>query len=52
MFLSPKVGANRGKLFGAALLAIFAGAAYRVDTYMTMYRPVGWNEAGAANPLP
>ncbi len=50
MFLSPKVGTNRGLLFGAALMSIFAGAAYRVDTYMTMYRPVGWNSAGAANP--
>ncbi len=50
MFLSPKVAANRGRLFGAALLAIAAGAAYRVDTYMTMYRPFGWNAAGVANP--
>jgi Ni/Fe-hydrogenase subunit HybB-like protein len=49
MFLSPGVQANRGRLFGGALLALLAGAAYRVDTYMTMYRPVGWTD-GVANP--
>jgi Ni/Fe-hydrogenase subunit HybB-like protein len=44
MFLSPKVQANRGRTFGAALLALFAGAAYRVDTYLSVYRPApGWN---------
>jgi Ni/Fe-hydrogenase subunit HybB-like protein len=44
MFLSPKVQANRGRLFGAALLALWAGAAYRVDTYLSTYRPgPGWN---------
>lgn len=44
MFLSPRVQANRGRLFGAALLALWAGAAYRVDTYLTVYRPgPGWN---------
>jgi Ni/Fe-hydrogenase subunit HybB-like protein len=44
MFLSPKVQANRGRLFGAALLALWAGAAYRVDTYLSVYRPApGWN---------
>ncbi len=44
MFLSPKVQANRGRLFGAALLAVFGGAAYRVDTYLSVYRPApGWN---------
>jgi len=44
MFLSPKVQANRGRLFGAALLALWAGAAYRVDTYLSVYRPgPGWN---------
>jgi Ni/Fe-hydrogenase subunit HybB-like protein len=48
MFMSPKVGANRGKLFGAALLAIAAGSFYRVDTYLTMYRPAGWTD-GVAN---
>jgi Ni/Fe-hydrogenase subunit HybB-like protein len=46
MFFSPKVQANRGRLFGAALLAVAAGAVYRVDTYLTMYRPVGWTAAG------
>jgi len=44
MFLSPKVQANRGRMFGAALLAVFGGAAYRVDTYLSVYRPApGWN---------
>jgi Ni/Fe-hydrogenase subunit HybB-like protein len=44
MFLSPKVQANRGRLFGAALLALWAGAAYRVDTYLSVYRPgPGWD---------
>ncbi len=44
MFLSPKVQANRGRLFGAALLALWGGAAYRVDTYLTVYRPApGWS---------
>jgi len=43
MFLSPKVQQNRGRLFGAALLALWAGAAYRVDTYLSVYRPApGW----------
>jgi Ni/Fe-hydrogenase subunit HybB-like protein len=49
MFLSSKVAADRGKLFGAALLSLAAGACYRVDTYMTMYRPAGWTD-GVANP--
>ena len=49
MFLSPRVAADRGKLFGAALLALAGGACYRVDTYMTMYRPAGWTD-GVANP--
>ncbi|WP_242395264.1 polysulfide reductase NrfD family protein [Anaeromyxobacter oryzisoli] len=49
LFLSPKVQANRGRLFGAALLSLAAGAVYRVDTYMTMYRPAGWTD-GVANP--
>lgn len=48
MMLSPKVAANRGRLFGAALLAIAAGAFYRVDTYLTFYRPVGWTTQGTA----
>jgi Ni/Fe-hydrogenase subunit HybB-like protein len=49
LFLSPKVEANRGRLFGGALLALAAGAMYRVDAYMTMYRPAGWTN-GVANP--
>jgi Ni/Fe-hydrogenase subunit HybB-like protein len=48
MFLSPRVAANRGKLFGAALLTLAGGACYRVDTYLTMYRPAGWTD-GVAN---
>ena len=46
MFFSPKVQANRGRLFGAALLAIAAGSFYRVDTYLSMYRPAGWTPNG------
>jgi Ni/Fe-hydrogenase subunit HybB-like protein len=42
-FLRPSVLANRGRLFGAALLAIAAGSAYRVDAYLSVYRPApGW----------
>jgi Ni/Fe-hydrogenase subunit HybB-like protein len=50
MFFLPKVQQNRGRLFGAALLAIWAGAFYRVDTYMTVYRPAGWQANG--EPVP
>jgi Ni/Fe-hydrogenase subunit HybB-like protein len=46
MFLSAKVAQNRGQLFGAALLSVAAGSFYRVDTYLTMYRPVGWTAQG------
>jgi Ni/Fe-hydrogenase subunit HybB-like protein len=46
MFVMPGVQRNRGKLFGAALLAVLAGAVYRADTYMTMYRPAGWAADG------
>jgi Ni/Fe-hydrogenase subunit HybB-like protein len=43
LFLRPAVQRDRGKLFGAALLAVAAGTAYRVDTYITVYRPgPGW----------
>ncbi len=48
LFLLPQVQRNRGKLFGAALLAIAAGAVYRVDTYLVAYRPAGWTD-GVAN---
>ena len=48
MFLSKKVQQNRGRMFGAALLTLAAGAFYRVDTYLTMYRPSGWTD-GVAN---
>jgi Ni/Fe-hydrogenase subunit HybB-like protein len=43
MFLLPSVQRNRGYTFGAALLAVAAGAIYRVDTYLSVYRPApGW----------
>lgn len=43
MFLTPAVQRNRGHMLGAALLALAAGAVYRVDTYLTVYRPApGW----------
>jgi Ni/Fe-hydrogenase subunit HybB-like protein len=44
MFFSPKVQQNKGRLFGAALLTVAAGATYRVDTYLSVYRPApGWD---------
>jgi len=44
MFFAPAVQRNRGRLFGAALLTVAAGAIYRIDTYMTVYRPApGWD---------
>jgi Ni/Fe-hydrogenase subunit HybB-like protein len=44
MFLRPAVLQSRARTFGAALLAVAAGAAYRIDTYLTVYRPApGWN---------
>jgi Ni/Fe-hydrogenase subunit HybB-like protein len=43
MFFSKKVQANGGRLFGAALLSILAGALWRVDVYLTAYNPGdGW----------
>jgi Ni/Fe-hydrogenase subunit HybB-like protein len=50
MFFLPRVQANRGRLFGAAMLALWAGAVYRVNAYMTMYRPAGWGPDGEALP--
>jgi Ni/Fe-hydrogenase subunit HybB-like protein len=50
MFVLPAVQRNRGYLFGAALLSLLAGAAYRVDTYMSVYRPAGWDANGKAIP--
>jgi Ni/Fe-hydrogenase subunit HybB-like protein len=48
MFLQPRVQANRGRLFGAALLAVWAGAVYRMDSYFTAYRPAGFDPTGKA----
>jgi Ni/Fe-hydrogenase subunit HybB-like protein len=43
MLLMPSWRANRGKLFGASLLLLFAGALYRFDTYLVAYQPApGW----------
>ncbi len=39
LFLLPSTQANRGRLFGAGVLAVAAGALYRVDTYVSIYRP-------------
>jgi Ni/Fe-hydrogenase subunit HybB-like protein len=50
LFLVPAVQANRGRLFGAALLAVLAGAAYRMDTYLSVYRPAGFDATGKAIP--
>ena len=44
MFAVPAVQRNRGRMFGAALLAVAAGAVYRVDTYLSVFRPgPGWS---------
>jgi len=44
LFLSHRVKRSRGRLFGASLLAVAAGAVYRVDAYLSVYRPApGWN---------
>ncbi len=37
MFLSRAVRSNRGRLFTAGILALLAGATYRVDTYLIAY---------------
>jgi Ni/Fe-hydrogenase subunit HybB-like protein len=39
MFLLPAVQRNKGRMLAAALLALLAGSLYRVDTYLTVYRP-------------
>ena len=39
MFLSKAVRRDRGRLFTAALLALLAGAMYRVATYLVAYDP-------------
>ena len=42
--LSPRWRANRGKLFGSALMLVFGGALYRFDTYLLAYQPqAGWH---------
>lgn len=44
MFLRPKVRQSPARMFGAALLSIAGGAAYRVDTYLSVFRPgPGWS---------
>jgi Ni/Fe-hydrogenase subunit HybB-like protein len=43
MLFSPSWRRNRGRLLGAALLMLFGGALYRIDTYLTAYQPTpGW----------
>jgi len=43
MFFSPKVQKNRGKLFAAALMSLWAGALWRVDAYLTAFNAGdGW----------
>jgi Ni/Fe-hydrogenase subunit HybB-like protein len=39
LFFQKRTQQNKGRLFGAALLSIAAGAFYRVDTYLTAYNP-------------
>ncbi len=36
---NPAVQRNPGRMFAAGLLALSAGAAYRMDSYITVYRP-------------
>jgi Ni/Fe-hydrogenase subunit HybB-like protein len=44
MFLTPAAQRSRALLFGGSLLALAGGALYRVDTYITVYRPApGWD---------
>ena len=44
MFFSPRVQQDKGRMFGAALLTLAAGASYRVDAYLSAYRPApGWD---------
>jgi Ni/Fe-hydrogenase subunit HybB-like protein len=44
LFLQRSVQRNRGWMFGAGLLSVAAGALYRVDTYLTVFRPgPGWD---------
>jgi Ni/Fe-hydrogenase subunit HybB-like protein len=44
MFFSSKVQRDRGRLFGAALMTVAAGALWRVDTYLTAFNGgPGWN---------
>jgi len=47
MLFSRRVAADRGKLYLASLLALAAGAVYRIDVYLTMYRPAGWSDGVA-----
>ena len=43
MFFSPKVQKNRGQLFGAALMSLWAGALWRIDAYLTAFNAGdGW----------
>lgn len=43
IMLRRKWAENRGALFFAAVLLVFAGAMYRMDTFLVAYRPVsGW----------
>jgi Ni/Fe-hydrogenase subunit HybB-like protein len=39
MLLSPSRRRNLGHLFGAALLMMFGGALYRIDTYLVAFMP-------------
>jgi Ni/Fe-hydrogenase subunit HybB-like protein len=39
MFFRPSVQRNKGRMLAAALLVILAGSFYRVDTYLTVFRP-------------
>ncbi len=44
LLLSPRWRANRGQLFGTALMLVFGGALYRFDTYLLAYQPQpGWH---------
>jgi Ni/Fe-hydrogenase subunit HybB-like protein len=44
MYLTPSVRENRGRLLLAGFVGVLAGAAYRINTYLTAYDPgPGWH---------
>jgi Ni/Fe-hydrogenase subunit HybB-like protein len=50
MFIQGTTAVRRGRMFAAAVMTVFGGALYRVDAYLTFYRPAGWLKDGTARP--